>query len=43
MGANLDVSEYLRINLPGTIEKYKVQLVTNGYTRKEDEGFFDTY
>jgi hypothetical protein len=27
----------------GTIEKYKVRLVAEGYTQKEGEDFFDTY
>jgi hypothetical protein len=27
----------------GTIDKYKARLVTNGYTQKEGEYFFDTY
>jgi histone deacetylase 1/2 len=26
----------------GTIERYKTRLVAKGYTKKEDEDFFDT-
>lgn len=29
--------------LDGTIEKYKVGLVANGYTHKKNEDYFDTY
>jgi hypothetical protein len=32
-----------KLRSDGTINKYKIRLVTKGYTQKEGEDFFDTY